>query len=152
MNLFKPGESDFRRRRCGSIRILLVLLVLQFCNVTLSSANPRRINEEPFHQVWNFDIETAGMLPPNVVVGTLVDGQSMGNWQVIEMKPSLDLLQDLERRGHQRIKKILQALAAPSPTHVIANSTIVLSNRITMWSWFRASLSPILISTCSCSP
>ncbi|MBA3612803.1 MAG: hypothetical protein H0W49_07780 [Nitrospirales bacterium] len=58
-------------------------------DVTLSWANPRCINEEPSHQVWNFDIETAGTLPPNLVVGTLVDGRSAGNWQVIEMKQSL---------------------------------------------------------------
>lgn len=120
MNIFKPGEIDFWRRRCGSIRFLLALLVLQFCDGTLSWANLRRINEEYSHQVWNFDIETAGTLPPNLVVGTLVDGRSAGNWQVIEMKQSLDLLQDLERREHHRIKKVLQALVAPSPPHVIA--------------------------------
>ncbi len=77
-------------------------------------------NEEPPHQVWNFDTETAGTLPTNFVVGTLVDGRPAGNWQVIEMKQSLNVLHDLDRREYQRIKKVLQVLVTPSPPHVIA--------------------------------
>ncbi|MEO8325583.1 MAG: hypothetical protein ABI618_07020 [Nitrospirota bacterium] len=65
-------------------------------------------------------METAGTLPPNFVIGTLADGRSAGDWQVIEMKHSMNVLHDLDRREHQRIKDVLHSLAVPSPPHLIA--------------------------------
>jgi len=98
----------------------MALLVLQSCALVSAWANPKSVEEGHSLQIWSFDSETAGTLPKNFVVGTLVDGRPAGDWQVIDMKQSLSLLHDLGRREHLRIKKVLQALEAPSPSHVLA--------------------------------
>lgn len=121
MDYFKAGEpASSRTWRWGSVGFLLALLVLQFCNVPLSWANPNRMNKENSPQAWNFDTEMAGTLPKNFVVGTTLDGRSAGEWKVIDMKQTLSLLQDLDRREHMRIKKVLQTIEPPSPPHVFA--------------------------------
>ncbi len=120
MDIFKAAEQAFSRRRCRLRRFLLAVLVLQFCNVPFSWAHPNRINEEYSQQIWTFDTETAGTLPKNFVVGTTLDGRSAGEWKVIDMTQSLNLLHDLDRQEHARIKKVLPGLAAPSLPHVLA--------------------------------
>lgn len=112
-DFFKPG-------RCLTVLFLMVLLVLLFYGPTSLWANPTNGDEAESHQIWNFDSEMAGTLPKNFLVGTLVDGRRAGDWQVIDMNKSMTLLQNLDRREHLRIKKVLQALEAPSPPHVLA--------------------------------
>lgn len=71
-------------------------------------------------QIWDFDKEKVGNLPPNFRAGILVDGRPAGEWQVIEMKQTLALLPDLDRRDRRRLQKVLQKLKPPSPPHVLA--------------------------------
>ncbi len=114
------GPASTRTWRCLSVRFLMALLVLQFCSVPISWANPKCPNVKHSGQIWNFDTETEGTPPQNFVVGTTLDGRPAGEWKVIDMNNSLDLLHDLDRRERARITKVLQALEAPSPPHVLA--------------------------------
>jgi hypothetical protein len=98
----------------------MVWLVLQSVALVSAWANSMSVEDGHSLQIWSFDTETAGTLPQNFVIGKLMDGRPAGDWKVIDMKQSLDLLQDLDRREHLRIKKVLQALAAPSLSHVMA--------------------------------
>jgi hypothetical protein len=100
--------------------MFIALLVLLFYGPASLWANPTIGDEAESHQIWNFDSETAGTLPKNFVVGTLVDGRLAGNWQVIDMKQSLSLFHALDRREQIRIKKVLQTTVPPSPPHVFA--------------------------------
>ena len=110
---FKPG-------RCLTVRLLMVLLALHNCGLVSAWANSQSTEEGYGLQSWNFDSEPTEMLPKNFVVGTTLDGRPAGKWNVIDMKQSLHMLHDLDRREHQRIKKVLQALDVPSPPHVMA--------------------------------
>ncbi len=98
----------------------MVWLVLQSVALVSAWANSMSVEDAHSLQIWSFDTETAGTLPQNFVIGKLMDGRPAGDWKVIDMKQSLDFLQDLDRREHLRIKKVLQALAAPSLSHVMA--------------------------------
>lgn len=49
-----------------------------------------------------------------------MDGRPAGNWQVIDMKTSLSLLDRLDRADHARISQVLQSNEAPSAPHVLA--------------------------------
>jgi hypothetical protein len=71
-------------------------------------------------QSWTFEDIKKGSLPPNFLVGTLVDGRSAGKWQVIDMKKSMSLLEKLDRRDHSLVVKVLQNSQAPSAPHVLA--------------------------------
>jgi hypothetical protein len=112
-DFFKPGW-------CLTVRFLVALLVLQSCALASAWGNPRSVEKGHPLQIWNFNTDQAGTLPQNFVIGTLVDGRSAGEWKVIDMQQSLSLLHDLDRREHKRIEKVLQALGAPSPPHVMA--------------------------------
>jgi 3-keto-disaccharide hydrolase len=98
----------------------MVWLALHYCALVSAWANAQSAEEGHGLQIWKFDSETAETLPKNFVVGTTLDGRSAGEWKVIDMTQSLNLLHDLDRREHTRIKKVLQALAAPSSPHVLA--------------------------------
>ena len=102
------------------VEMLMALLVLLLYGPAPLLATTRIGDEAESRRIWNFDSETAGTLPQNFVVGTLVDGRPAGDWQVIDMKKSLSLLHDLDRREHLRLKKVLQTLEAPSPSQVMA--------------------------------
>ncbi len=69
---------------------------------------------------WDFDAEPLGVLPKGFVVGTLFDGRPAGEWTVHDMKQLPGILKDMDRRESARIKKLIEALAAPSPLHVLA--------------------------------
>jgi len=101
------------------VLVEVVIILLLYAPASLG-ANPTIGDEAESHQTWNFDTDPAGTLPQNFAVGTTPDGRSAGEWQVIDMQQSLSLLPDLDRREHQRIEKVLQALEAPSPPHVLA--------------------------------
>ena len=81
------------------LTLLLCFTSLFLCVAVLSWADPKFKVKANLQKTWNFDSETAGTLPPNFLVGTLVDGRSAGKWQVIDMKTSLSLLDKLDRRG-----------------------------------------------------
>ena len=151
MDIFNAAEQAFSRRRCRLSRFLLAVLVLLFCNVPFSWAHPNRINDENSQLICTFDIETAGTLPKIFMVGTTLDGRSAREWKVIDMTQSLNLLHDLDRREHARIKKVLPALLAPSLPHVLAQ----LKNRGFEQDYnvvlVQGIPSPILISPCPCS-
>ena len=83
------------------------------CGVIVSWADPKL-------KTWNFDSEAAGTLPKSFIVGTLVDGRTAGKWQVIDMKPSISLLDKLDQRDHTRVRKVLQNSEVPSAPHVFA--------------------------------
>jgi hypothetical protein len=100
--------------------MVIALLVLLLYGPASLWAHPMIGDEAESHQTWNFDTDPAGTLPQNFIIGTLVDGRSAGEWKVIDMQQSLSLLHDLDRREHKRIEKVLQALGAPSPPHVMA--------------------------------
>jgi hypothetical protein len=102
------------------LEMVMAVLVLLLYGPGSLWAHPTIGDEAKSHQTWNFDTDPAGTLPQNFVVGTLVDGRSAGAWNVIDMQQSLNLLHDLDRREHKRIKKVLQTLEAPSPPHVLA--------------------------------
>jgi hypothetical protein len=102
------------------VEMVLVLLVLLLYGPDSLWAHPTIGNEGESHQIWNFDTDQAGTLPKSFVVGIMLDGRPAGEWQVIDMKQTLNLVQDLDRREHKRIEKVLQTLEAPSPPHVLA--------------------------------
>jgi hypothetical protein len=102
------------------LEMVLAVLVLLLYGLGSLWAYPTIENEAKSHQTWTFDTDQAGTLPQNFSVGTLGDGRSAGEWNVIAMQQSLNLLHDLDRREHTRIKKVLQTLEAPSPPHVLA--------------------------------
>lgn len=106
--------------RCLLIEMLIALLVLLFYGPAFLWANPTIGGEAENQQIWNFDTEAEETLPKNFVVGTTLDGRPAGEWNVIEMKQSLGLFHDFDRREHIRIKKVLQTVDAPSPPHVLA--------------------------------
>ena len=114
------NRDSFIPGRCLTLRMLMVLLVLQSWTLVSAWANSKSAEEGQALQIWSFDSETAGTLPKNFMVGTTLDGRLAGQWKVIDMKQSLSLLKDLDRRDHQRIKKVLQTTAPPSPPHVMA--------------------------------
>jgi len=113
--------------RCDSIRaiiyvfeMVMALLVLLLYGPGSLWAHPTIGEETKSHQTWTFDTETAGTLPQNFVVGTLVDGRPAGEWKVIAMPESLSLLSGLDRRELLRIQAVLQSVEVPSPPHVMA--------------------------------
>ena len=112
--------ADLKAGQGGPVTVLILLAILFVCVADVSWANPKTKLEANSPIIWNFDSETAGTLPPNFLVGTLVDGRSAGKWQVIDMKTSLSLLDRLDRRDHARISKVLQRNKAPSAPHVFA--------------------------------
>ena len=69
---------------------------------------------------WDFDADPPGVLPTGFVVGTLFDGRRAGEWTVHDMKQLPSVLQDMDRRESARIEKLIEAVAAPSPPHVLA--------------------------------
>jgi hypothetical protein len=100
--------------------MVIALLVLLLYGPGSLWAFPTIGDEVDSHQTWNFDTDHAGTLPRNFVIGTLMDGRSAGEWKVIDMQQTLSWLQDLDRREHKRIEKVLQTLEVPSPPHVLA--------------------------------
>ena len=99
---------------------LMVLPLLLCCGAASVWAQPPLGDEADSRHIWNFDTETAGTLPNNFVVGTLVDGRPAGDWQVLDMKKSLSLLHGLDRREQTRIRKVLETQEPPSGPHVFA--------------------------------
>ena len=112
--------ADLKLWKGGPVKVFVFLLILFLCVAVLSWADPKFKVKAILQKSWNFDSETAGTLPPNFLVGTLVDGRSAGKWQVIDMKTSLSLLDKLDRRDHTRIRKVLQSSEVPSAPHVFA--------------------------------
>lgn len=100
--------------------VLMVLPLLLCCGAASVWAQPTIGDEADSSHIWNFDTETAGTLPKNFVVGTLVDGRPAGDWQVLDMKKSLSLLHGLDRREQTRIRKVLETQEPPSGPHVFA--------------------------------
>ena len=91
--------ADLKLWKGGPVKVFIFLLILFLCVAVLSWADPKFKVKANLQKSWNFDSETAGTLPTNFIVGTLVDGRSAGKWQVIDMKTSLSLLDKLDRRG-----------------------------------------------------
>lgn len=100
--------------------MVMALLVLLLYGPGSVWAHPTIGEERKPHQTWAFDTETAGTLPQNFVVETLVDGRPAGEWKVIAMAESLSMLPALDRRELLRIQTVLQSVGAPSPPHVMA--------------------------------
>lgn len=121
MKRFTEKESvNFKGGQGVSVTGFMLLNILSLCAADFSGANPTTNVQTHSVQIWNFDIEKAGTLPPNFMVGTLVDGRVAGKWQVINMKTSLSLLDWLNRAEHTRINEVLQTHEAPSSPHVLA--------------------------------
>ena len=112
--------ADLKVGNSGPVKVFILLLILFLCVAVLSWADPKFKVKANLQKIWNFDSETAGTLPKNFLVGTLVDGRSAGKWQGIDMKTSLSLLDKLDRRDHTRIRKVLQSSEVPSAPHVFA--------------------------------
>lgn len=100
--------------------LVMALLVLMLYGPGSLWAFPTIGDEVNSHQTWNFDTDQAGTLPRNFVVGTKLDGRPAGEWKVIDMNDAMSWLDDLDRREHKRIEKVLQTLEVPSPPHVLA--------------------------------
>lgn len=103
-----------------SARLMIVLLAALVCGADSSGARTRVADEAHSRQIWNFDTDSAGGLPKNFVVGTLVDGRPAGEWKVINLKTLPSFLHGLDRRERIRITKVLQTNEPPSPPHVFA--------------------------------
>lgn len=112
--------ADFKSWQGGPVTVFLLLPILFLCGANVAWADPEFKVEGNSQKTWSFDSETAGTLPSNFLVGTLVDGRSAGKWQVIDMKTSLSLLGKLDRADHARISKALQSSRVPSGPHVFA--------------------------------
>jgi hypothetical protein len=108
----KPADLKAGQGRPVTVFVLLAILFLGVVDV--SWANPKNNLKANSPIIWNFDTEKAGTLPPDFLVGTLVDGRSAGKWQVIDMQTSLSLLDSLDRADHARISEVLQRNEAPS--------------------------------------
>jgi hypothetical protein len=99
---------------------LLVMLALLVFLVFMPVGHALADEGQAHCRVWNFDQEPAGALPQHFVVGTTLDGRTAGEWKVIDMNEAMIWLDDLDRREHRRIRKVLDTLSPPSPPHVMA--------------------------------
>ena len=98
-----------------------MLLLTGFLHATEKLRAPIALAEAADSSVsWDFDAEAPGVLPKGFVVGTLFDGRVAGEWTVHDMKQLPGILKDMDRRESARIKKVIEAVAAPSPPHVLA--------------------------------
>ena len=118
--VMKRTRTDFKIKKDTPGIIFLILASFFFWGGDLSWAQLTSPEKGNSPKMWTFDTERGGTLPSNFSVGTLVDGRPAGNWQIINMKNSLHLLNWLERAEHTRIIKILQTNEAPSGPHVLA--------------------------------
>jgi hypothetical protein len=114
------NQADIKAQRGGPVTGFLLLAILCLCVADVSWADPKIDMTANSPKLWNFDSEKVGTLPPNFLVGTLVDGRSAGKWQVIDMKTSLSLLGRLDRADHARISTVLRSNEAPSAPYVLA--------------------------------
>lgn len=87
-----------------------LLIAFALIGSTASIAAVARSTPDNQAQIWTFEDDIPGTLPPDFVVGTLFDGRSAGEWKVIQAKQAQSpphVLAQLMGKGAEHAYKVL---------------------------------------------